>query len=430
MIFLLPILLTAEVLCQTIQLDFEIKAFGNDVFLPQRRSMSTLRRTHALQVPIYNDFPNQRYVVNITAGTPPQNFSVLIDSASTDLWLASPTSPGCAPTCPSGAFNINASSTALGIQIPYNVSFGLTPDNVMLGAYYNDTISIGGAILANQSFAVAEVTASNMIHWGGIMGLGTIFRSSAYENPKSPVYRDPSRTPLPVWLNLHRQGLIAKKLFSVWMNSQAASTGSLLLGGIDDTKYVGELKSTPVLLQGPEQEFVEWTVEVASVARVVGDSSDGEQISKRENLTAPEWSLPAIVDTGSPNMYIPSSLFASIAAPLNVIMHPTANTPYVPCSLRESSAYLEWAFAGRHEEIGPLIRMPYREAIYRFGMPGSLGEVRNEDGEELCYLGIIPWDGGIVLVGDVLLRNAYVVFDGEVRVLRMAQAKVDSGDTY
>ncbi|CAI6332156.1 unnamed protein product [Periconia digitata] len=412
--FFLPVilLLSAKALSQTIQLDFVVQEL-KDGHLP----LSSRLHARNIELPVFNDFPTQRYLFNIMAGNPPQSFTIMIDSGSADLWLPSPTSPGCLESCPPGTFDVHASGTAVDIHIPYNVSFGLTPDNIMLGEYYNDTVTIGGATLLNQSFAVAEVTEAEMIHWG-IMGLGTVYRSSAYDNPKSPTYRSASRSPLPVWLNLHRQGIIEKKIFSVWLNSQDAATGTLLLGGIDDAKYEGELKSTPVLLSGPEQVFMEWLVQFTSVARV-----DNE--GKREDLTASNWTLEAIVDTGSPNMYLPSSLYDSIASPLNATTHPTANTPYVPCSLRSSSEYLEWVFAGRDEEDGPAIRMPYSEMIYSFGMPANLGEVRSEDGVELCYLGVIPWDGPIVLVGAVLIRNAYVVFDGEAVELRMAQVKID-----
>ncbi|KAF1948937.1 acid protease [Byssothecium circinans] len=144
-------------------------------------------------------------------------------------------------------------------------------------------------------------------------------------------------------------------------------------------------------------------------------------------LTPVDWRLVATVDTGSPNLYLPSTLYKAIAAPLNVSMHPNTEgvpTPYVPCTLCSSDDSLELGFAGRGGSAGPKIRMPYREMIYRFGTPAPIGEVKDEDGNEMCYLGVIPWDGNdIVLVGAVLTRNAYVVFDGEELELRMAQVK-------
>jgi hypothetical protein len=280
-------------------------------------------------------------------------------------------------------------------------------------------IGIGDITLTNQTFARAEVIPTNYEagHWG-IIGMGSKLRTSAYENPASPIAHDLDKAPLPVWLHLYEAGLIEKKLYSVWLNSQDAKTGSVLLGGIDDSKYDGELKATPVHLQGPKKLFENWEVTMTSVSRVNG------QTGTTENLTASSWSLDhATVDTGSPNMYLPSSLYNAIVAPLNATMHPTANTPYVPCSFRSSEDYLEWGFAGRDGQAGPMIRMPYREAIYRFGTPASLGEMRDKDGNELCYFGIIPMDGNVVLVGDVLTRNAYVVFDAEAYELRMAQVK-------
>jgi hypothetical protein len=287
----------------------------------------------------------------------------------------------------------------------------------MLGEYYNDTVSIGGVALPNQTFAVAR--APKVVVEGGlwgIMGLGPRRGSSAYSQPWSPVWRNISAAPAPVWEHLYENGIFRPKLFSVWLNEQDAKSGTILFGGIDESKFEGELKVVPIELSGGK-EFAEWAVNLTSIARINGDTGDTEQ------LTNTTWSIRTIVDTGSPNMYLPTSIYDAIVAPLNVTLHPSASEPYVPCDLRSSHSFLAFSFPGKDGEDGPMIRAPYGELIYPFGLPERLGEVTDEDGTKLCYLGIIPNTGPIFLIGATVLRNAYVVFDAEKLEVRMAQAR-------
>jgi hypothetical protein len=42
---------------------------------------------------------------------------------------------------------------------------------------------------------------------------------------------------------------------------------------------------------------------------------------------------------------------------------------------------------------------------------------------EMCYFGMVPGDGPVRLLGASFLRSAYLVFDAEDLVVKMAQAK-------
>ncbi|KAF2681918.1 acid protease [Lentithecium fluviatile CBS 122367] len=321
----------------------------------------------------------QRYVINISFGTPPQPFSVMLDTGSAYFWLPHPSSPGCAPDpCPPGTFDPNTSSTSVDICLPYNASFGLTHDNAMLGEYYKDTISIGGVTLPNQSLGVTQApeVVVNGGFWG-IMGLGPRRGTSAY-HPE----------------HLFEAGYFDSKLFSVWLNDQSAMAGTILFGGIDETKCEGKLKSVPLD-----------AMNITSVARVDDETGDVE------HLTNKSWGIRTILDTGSPNMYLPNAIYAAIMAPLNITLHPSPNEPYVRCSLRSSRSSLAFGFPGKDE------------IIYPFRLPVSLGEMRDEDGNELCHLGVIPTAGPIFLMGATILRRAYLVFDAEGFEVRMAQVK-------
>jgi hypothetical protein len=102
--------------------------------------------------------------------------------------------------------------------------------------------------------------------------------------------------------------------------------------------------------------------------------------------------------------------------------------PYVPCTLRSSLRdYLEFEFPMREKVEGcgsvVSIRVAYTEIIYPFGYPVTVPLVRDENGAEMCYFGIVPTDGFVRLLGATFVRSAYLVFDADKMEIRAAQAK-------
>jgi hypothetical protein len=278
----------------------------------------------------------------------------------------------------------------------------------MFGEFYNDTITVGGVALPQHPVALVNVidTIYDAQTWG-IVGLGSQLQN---RNVNGSVI---------LWENLYKLGHIKERLFSIWLNHQDAKAGTILFGGVDKTKAHGELKSTPLAttIKTPRgDDFIEWSVNLTSLTKRNGHASTEEPLLRR--------TYSAVLDTGSPNMYVPQALYESIAAPLNVTMRTYRNTSYVPCELRSSPDSLHFTFAGKDGAEGPQVRVPYSEIIYPFGMPANLGEVRSEDGKALCYLGVLSNNGsGIFLLGNSFIRSAYVVYDAGNLELRMAQSR-------
>ncbi|OAG08728.1 acid protease, partial [Paraphaeosphaeria sporulosa] len=346
--------------------------------------------------------------IEVVVGTPPRKFSIMPDTASPFTWVPSAASPACTPHCPLPVWNPNASSTAVDIHAIFSVSYGFTPDNIMFGEFYNDTFGIGGVALPQLPVALVDVidTIYDAQTWG-IVGLGSQLQN---RNVNASVI---------LWENLYRLGHIRKRLFSVWLNHQDAKEGTILFGGVDKYKARGAMKRVPLtsIIQTPHgDDFTEWSVNLTSLARRIGQAGSEESLLRT--------TYNAIIDTGSPNMYVPQYLYDTIAAPLNVTLRTYRNTSYVPCSLRSSPDSLNFTFAGKDGADGPQIRVPYSEIIYPFSMPANLGEVRGEDGTELCYFGVLSNNGsGIFLLGNSFIRSAYVVYDADNLELRMAQSR-------
>jgi hypothetical protein len=289
---------------------------------------------------------------------------------------------------------------------------------MVVGDYYNDTVKIGDAVLYNQTLAVGNVPKPLFDgHLWGILGLGPRFAESLFSSPLSPLYNQENGTYDTVRENIFLRGYTTRNVFSVWLNDQAAETGSILFGGVDERKFEGKLKSVPLILSGGK--LMGWEINLTSITRVDGHG-------KQEDLTNGTSIQNVVLDSGSPNIYLPSSVVNAVLAPLNATTHKDNgnDTPYVLCSLRSSATALEFQLPGLEGAYaGPKIKVPYREILYPFGYPENVGEVRDEEGRELCYFGMIPTDGFVRLLGATFIRSAYVVYDAENLEVRMAQAK-------
>lgn len=106
-------------------------------------------------------------MINLTVGTPPQQVSVAIDTASADLLLPALNSSGCLPNpCPPGTFNPGDSSTSTETGLPFNPFIGLTPDFKVVGSYFNDTVKIGDAVIpemtGKESFESTEIAGPTL----------------------------------------------------------------------------------------------------------------------------------------------------------------------------------------------------------------------------------------------------------------------------
>ena len=242
----------------------------------------------------------------------------------------------------------------------------------------------------------------------GIMGLGPPAQEALIVNPNSPYYNQPDKAYRVLWKRLLDAGYIKHRLFSLWLNTKTSSYGSLLFGGTDASKYRGEIKYSPV-----SAGFSTWQITLQSVA--YGDYNNS---GSNANLsTTPQ---AAVMDSGSPNMYVSPSIANTFAAKLNATSISGLNGPfpYVDChSPLLKSQYLDFTFAG-----GPEIRVLAEDMVYPFADPANVGAVYDDGGRELCYLGLQASPAPITILGATFMRSAYMVFD--VDGLRIGMAPI------
>ncbi|KAI9299770.1 aspartic peptidase domain-containing protein, partial [Cunninghamella echinulata] len=392
-----------------------------------------LNKRDGYKAPIYN-FDESQYLVQVSIGTPPQDFTLTLDTGSSDLWVPSTSCP--TSNCPVKRFDPSSSSTFKKPQTPseFNITYG---KGAASGVYGVDVVSIGGASVPEQLFGLAAVTENifqaTMPNTGevvaihsddhsamanGIFGLGFPGLTTASVSNNAPYN--------PFMFNLVEQKSIQQQLFSIYLNhiDSTGWSGEILFGGIDNTKYTGDIKYIPVF-QTP----------ISAERSLYGHWLVGGQGFFVENGHGPypniryKQPLGTIVDTGSTLSYFP----LAVAQPLvDAITGPGKNKHdaasglfLIECSLaQEKDLMLQVQFTTTTNitTTPVVINATVKDMIYPTDDPST------------CIIGIATppqtgnLNGGILLLGDSILRNAYMVFDvGEKRV-GFAQSKFTSGN--
>ncbi|KAG1865394.1 aspartic peptidase domain-containing protein [Suillus subluteus] len=325
---------------------------------------SPIKRVGALGSDSLIDDANNSWYGTIQVGTPPQTFSVVFDTGSSDLFL-----PGssCDAIC-SGhkLYNPNSSSSSESLGKAFKMTYA---DNATVtGNLYKDTVSLAGFKATAQTLGVASNTSSSFSEdkSDGLMGMSLRSNSDFYADS--------------VFETLVAQKAVPEPVFAF----KLASSGSeLRIGGVNSALYEGEFTYTPVTKKGFWQ--------------LTGDAIG---INGKEIVTG----FSAIVDTGTTvilgNFTYVSQLYADINATevdKGVYALPCNAMPDVTITLGGKS-------------------FPLSAENFNMGPTDSSGK--------MCFGGIVGYDLGDItsgqfqwILGDVFLRNVYTAFDvGQSRI--------------
>uniref|UniRef100_A0A8D1T0H1 Peptidase A1 domain-containing protein n=1 Tax=Sus scrofa TaxID=9823 RepID=A0A8D1T0H1_PIG len=172
------------------------------------------------------------YVGNISIGTPPQQFSVVFDTGSSDTWVPSIYCQSMACVT-HNTFDPFQSTT---FRFPGFIVELQYATGAVTGFLGYDTIQVGDLIIKDQAFAISQseddVVFENAA-FDGIMGLS--FPSMAIEGTT------------PIFDSLMNQSLIAQTVFAFYLSSNAQEGSVVMFGGVDKKYYKGDLKWVPLL---------------------------------------------------------------------------------------------------------------------------------------------------------------------------------------
>jgi len=321
---------------------------------------------------VINDFMGMQFYGGISVGTPAQQFQVVYDTGSSNLWIPAVncTSCGFKPR-----YDASASTTYSFNGTQMSFAYGSGP---VAGFESDDTIQFGGITVTKQVFT--EITnvsglgaAYDISPWDGICGLAWPSISVTYATP--------------VFFNALEQNPSMDTVFSFFLPVNTSNTGMLDVGAIDTAHYVGELKNvsltTLTYWETVMDSFTLGSTQLHGIARI-------------------------IVDSGTSLLTGPTEIVAQVAQMINATqLMPGRYT--VPCSAVSSLPTLHISIGGNVWELEGADYIVSDEGV-------------------MCILGMMGLDmpapiGPLWIMGDVFIKKVFTVFDAGNAQLRFAYAK-------
>jgi len=331
-----------------------------------------LKRGKSVNLPLTNFDMDGIYSAQITLGTPGKPFDVILDTGSSDLWVATPQCQCTQLT----AFNPSSSSTLETSQQTVDIQYGM---GEVQGPVAEDTVSIGGFSVSKQQFVLAEQVSQLPLvgSLSGLLGLG--FQSIAQTRA----------TPLIEALAQGNQ-LISQSM-SFYLNRlindpnapSEAPGGTFTIGGTNSSLFQGDIDFVN-LPSNIEPGF--WLLPVTAV---------GVQGSKLTMGSGNSQSLAAI-DTGTTNIGGPSDVVAEIYGKIpgsQALSGQMEGFFSVPCA---TSVKTSFTFSSKTWDIDPTDFI-----VQQLEGNNCLGAIFGVD------LGPQSPDW---VIGDTFLKNVYSVF--------------------
>ncbi|XP_055439357.1 pregnancy-associated glycoprotein 1-like [Bubalus kerabau] len=324
---------------------------------PYRLSHISFRGSNLTTLPLRNIW-DLVYMGNITIGTPPQEFQVVFDTGSSDLWVPSDfcTSPACSTHI---RFRHLQSSTFRPTNKTFRIIYG---SGRMKGVVAHDTVRIGDLVSTDQPFglSVAEYGLERR-RFDGILGLN-------YPNLSCS-------GAIPIFDKLKNQGAISEPVFAFYLSKDKREGSVVMFGGVDHRYYKGELNWVPLIRAG------DWSVHVDCITM------------KREVIACSD-GCAALVDTGTSLIQGPGRVIDNIHKLIGAT--PRGSKHYVSCSAVNTLPSIIFTING----------VNYPVPAQAYILKDSRGYCYTTFKEQRVRRSTESW-----LLGDVFLRLYFSVFD-------------------
>ncbi|CAG8758113.1 25304_t:CDS:2, partial [Racocetra persica] len=253
------------------------KYFGYSRYI-QHANQIVIHKYDGMQqhgVPLTN-YMNAQYFGEISLGTPPQTFSVVFDTGSSNLWIPSThcTSIACFLH---RRFDSGKSSTFKHNGTEFEIHYA---SGSLEGIISNDVLQIADIKVIDQDFGESVKELGIVFVFGrfdGIFGLG--YDNIAIKGVVPPFYHIVNRK------------LIDTPIFSFWLNDADKNDtigGELIFGGFDESHIDEPIHWVPVRRKGY------WEIELEKIV------FDGEEVEMD--------GTGAAIDTGTSLIAVPTSV--------------------------------------------------------------------------------------------------------------------------
>ncbi|KAM4742497.1 beta-secretase 1 isoform 2-T2 [Anableps anableps] len=344
----------------------------------------------------------QGYYVEMAVGSPPQKLNILVDTGSSNFAVGAAAHPFLRRYYHR---SLSSSYRDLGrsVYVPYT-------QGRWEGELGTDLVSVPHGPNATLRANVAAITQSdrffiNGSNWEGILGL-------AYADIARP-----DETLEPFFDSLVRQSSVPN-LFSLQLcgagftqnQSLGISTvgGSMIIGGIDSSLYVGELWYTPIRR--------EWYYEVI-IVRIEVNGQDLNMDCKEYNYDK------SIVDSGTTNLRLPRKVFQAAVKAIEA----ASSTEQFPSGFWLGEQLVCWEAGTTPWHIFPVISLylmsENRNQSFRISILPQQYLRPVEDvpsAQEDCYKFAVSQSSTGTVMGAVIMEGFYVVFDREKKRIGFA----------
>jgi len=322
---------------------------------------------------IIKDYANAQYYGTVKIGSPPQEFQVIYDTGSSNLWVPEVGCVHCGYKWIHGGknkYDSDASHTFVEDGSDFSIQYG---SGAVSGVFAEDSVILADDIeVKNQKFATIHDAAGMGIaytfaYFDGILGLG--FDSISVGGVET------------VFHQAIEQGAVEKPMFAFYLGDNA--DGELTFGGYDDTKFEGDLSWVSL------SDATYWRINTDGVK--IGLFSSGPS--------------DAIVDSGTSLITGPSKDILAIA--LEIGAKPTITGQYtIDCEKVDDIPEITWTIDGKDYPVPGKDLVISASGTCLFAMMGM----------------DFPKPGPQWILGDVFMRKYYTVFDYEEERVGFAKA--------
>jgi len=351
---------------------FKHKSKANHITEQKRRNPMDVRRKITEDLPtidLTNVFDSQ-YFGPIYIGEPQQEFTVVFDTGSSNLWI--PSSKCSDKACKAHTrYNHSKSSLYQPDGRDLSIRYGT---GSMKGVLSKDKITMGG-VASTQPIIFGEATTLDDFFLNAKMDgiLGLAFQSISSDHVE------------PVFEAFYRQGLIKDNSFSFYLTDEPNAEGSkLILGGVDERYYEGKLNYHYL----SSEDY--WSIKLDGIA--VGNQIEGQGAS-------------AIIDSGTSLILMNPAIYGALGLPKNQVVN---------CSEIQDYPTISIVIDGVNYDLTP------EQYILQI----------EQGWETQCISGIeqgYPF-GQDVILGDTFMKNYYTHWDYGKKRIGIAKAVDHNND--